>query len=114
MDFIEVEDIKHIGPADPPRTRQQREIDMYEETLKQDEIERDIPEEEREKTIKCLLKAMDYQLKGINEKAKDLDLHNARIDKELKAFEEHLKSEDNRLIMEEIKHKIKKAQDLAR
>lgn len=114
MEFIEVQDIKYIGKAEPPKTRQQRDIEMYEEVIKQDEIEREIPEEEREKTIKVLLKAMDYQLKDIKEKASDLDRHNERIDKELKAFEDHLKSEDNRLLLADIKHKMKKAQEIAR
>jgi peptidoglycan hydrolase CwlO-like protein len=73
-------------------------------------LEREIPEEEeeREKTIRCLLKAMDYQLMGINEKAKDLEEHNKRIERELNEFDAHLKSEENRLLLADIKRKIEK------
>lgn len=67
MQFLEVETLKSVGIAPPPKTKDQLAKESYEEVLKQDEIEQDISEEQREKTIKCLMKVLDYQLQGVKE-----------------------------------------------
>jgi hypothetical protein len=69
MNFLEVDDLRFIGKAEPPKTREQIAKDTYEEVLKSDEVEINVPQEQREKTIKCLMKVMDYQLQSVKEQA---------------------------------------------
>ena len=45
------------------------------------------------------MKAMDYQLQNIKEQANDIENHFKRADRELQAFDEHLKNEKNRIFM---------------
>lgn len=68
-----------------------------------------VSEEMREKTIKCLMKVLDYQLKSATEQAKDIKQHYHQTDAKLKEYEEMLKREENRIITEEIKAKIEMA-----
>ena len=68
-----------------------------------------VSEEMREKTIKCLMKVLDYQLKSATEQAKDIKQHYHQADAKLKEYEEMLKREENRIITEEIKAKIEMA-----
>lgn len=68
-----------------------------------------VSEEMREKTIKCLMKVLDYQLKSAAEQAKDIKQHYHQTDAKLKEYEEMLKREENRIITEEIKAKIEMA-----
>jgi hypothetical protein len=63
----------------------------------------------REKTIKCLMKVLDYQLKSAAEQAKDIKQHYQKTDVKLKEYEEMLKREENRITTEEIKGKIEEA-----
>lgn len=63
----------------------------------------------REKTIKCLMKVLDYQLKSANEQAKDIRQHYHQTDAKLKEYEELLKKEENKITTEEIKAKIELA-----
>jgi hypothetical protein len=61
MEFIEVEDIKQVRTEiKPPKTKAQIDRETYEEVLEQDKLEQMISEEQRQKTIKCLLKVMDF------------------------------------------------------
>lgn len=46
-----------------------------------------VTDEQREKTIKCLLKVLDYQLQGVRDQARDIEQHYKRVDDELKDFE---------------------------
>lgn len=70
-------------------------------------------DEQREKTIKCLLKVLDYQLQGVREQARDIEQHYKRVDDELKDFEQYLKREENKVIMDDIKAKMEKAREAA-
>lgn len=63
----------------------------------------------REKTIKCLMKVLDYQLKSAAEQAKDIKQHYQKTDVKLKEYEEMLKREEKRITTEEIKGKIEEA-----
>jgi len=68
-----------------------------------------VSDEMREKTIKCLMKVLDYQLKSAAEQAKDIKQHYQKTDVKLKEYEEMLKREENRITTEEIKAKIELA-----
>jgi stress response protein YsnF len=68
-----------------------------------------VSDEMREKTIKCLMKVLDYQLKSAAEQAKDIKQHYHKTDAKLKEYEEMLKREENRITTEEIKAKIEMA-----
>jgi hypothetical protein len=59
------------------------------------------------------MKAMDYQLQNIKEQANDIENHFKRADKELQAFDEHLKNEQNRILLQDIKAKMKVAKQKA-
>lgn len=63
----------------------------------------------REKTIKCLMKVLDYELKAASEQAKDIKQHYHKTDAKLKEYEELLKKEENRITTEEIKARIEMA-----
>ncbi len=110
MDFLEVEDIHTIRTALPPSKREKEAVLTHEEVIKMDEVERNIPAEEREKTIKCLLKVLDYQLSGVKEQALDIERHYKRIDQELNHFEKHLQEQNYNLILEDVKNKMKATQ----
>lgn len=64
-------------------------------------------DEQREKTIKCMLKVLGYQLEGIKDQAKDIEGHYKRTGKDLKDYEELLNKEENKIIMDDLKHKMK-------
>lgn len=70
-------------------------------------------DEQREKTIKCLLKVLDYQLQGVREQARDIEQHYKRVDDELKDFDLYLKREENKVIMDDIKVKMERAKEAA-
>jgi hypothetical protein len=116
MHFIEVEDLTRLPVALQPQRTQHEQS----ESLKQDEILKTqeelethnaipVSEEMREKTIKCLMKVLDYQLKSAAEQAKDIKQHYHKTDAKLKEYEEMLKREENRITTEEIKAKIEMA-----
>ncbi len=117
MHFIEVEDLSRLPVALQPQRTQHE----HSESLKQDEILKTqeeleslptaipVREEMREKTIKCLMKVLDYQLKSAAEQAKDIKQHYHKTDAKLKEYEEMLKREENRITTEEIKAKIEMA-----
>ena len=61
MEFIEVETIKDIKTiANAPKTQAQLDRETYEQILEKDKLELNVSDAEREKTIKCLLKVLDY------------------------------------------------------
>ena len=64
MNFIEVEDLKRPPTVEHPKTQLQKDRENYEEALMNDKEEQDVSEEQREKTIKCLFKILDYQLQN--------------------------------------------------
>ncbi len=68
-----------------------------------------VSDEMREKTIKCLMKVLDYQLKSAAEQAKDIKQHYQQTDVKLKNYEEMLKREENRITTEEMKARIENA-----
>lgn len=70
-------------------------------------------DEQREKTIKCLLKVLDYQLQGVREQARDIEQHYKRVDDELKDFDLYLKREENKVIMDDIKVRMERAKEAA-
>jgi len=72
-----------------------------------------VTDEQREKTIKCLLKVLDYQLQGVREQARDIEQHYKRVDDELKDFDLYLKREENKVIMDDIKVKMERAKEAA-
>jgi hypothetical protein len=83
MHFLEVEDTKAISTLPPTKPTLSDQELSYEEVLKKDLEEQSVPEEQREKTMKCLMKVLDYQLKSVQEQAKDIEQHYQRVDKEL-------------------------------
>ena len=68
-----------------------------------------VSDEMREKTIKCLMKVLNYQLKSAAEQAKDIKQHYQQTDAKLKDYEEMLKREENRITTEEMKARIENA-----
>ena len=68
-----------------------------------------VSDEMREKTIKCLMKVLNYQLKSAAEQAKDIKQHYQQTDVKLKNYEEMLKREENRITTEEMKARIENA-----
>ncbi len=68
-----------------------------------------VSDEMREKTIMCLMKVLDYQLKSASEQAKDIKQHYQQTDVKLKNYEEMLKREENRITTEEMKARIENA-----
>ncbi|CDW91304.1 UNKNOWN [Stylonychia lemnae] len=109
MEFLDIEDIKTVKDVKPPKTQAQKDRENYEEMLEKDRLELLITDEHRQKTMKCLLKCLDFQLKDIEAQADHIDQNFKRNDKELKDFEMFLKKEENRLIMEGINEKMNKA-----
>ena len=112
MQFIDVETISTVKLAPPPKTKQQIEREEYEEVVKKDSLRQDpvdVTAEQKEKTIKCLFKVLDYQLMEVNEQANDIKGHYKRVDQELKEFDDVLKREENKLVCEEVRAKIKEA-----
>lgn len=95
MEFLEVEDIKSITDVKPPKTKAQLERETYEEVLENDKQGLKVSDEQREKTIKCLFKVLDYQLKEISDQASTIDAHFKNADKGLKEFDEMLKKKEN-------------------
>ena len=82
MQFIEVEDLMSVKAQNVIKS-QSAKVDAKLEALEKEE--RDLPienvtEEEREKTIKCLMKVLDYQLKGVKEQADEIEIHYKRVD----------------------------------
>lgn len=69
MEFLEVEDIKQVTDVRPPKTQAQIDRETYSKMLEEDKIEINVTEQERVKTMKCLMKVLDYQLKSIEEQA---------------------------------------------
>ena len=80
MQFLEVETIRSVTSAPVPQTKEQEAKETYEEVLKNDKEELQVPDEQREKTIKCLLKVLDYQLQGVRDQARDIEQHYKRVD----------------------------------
>ena len=60
MDFIEVEEIQRVLPTCAPKTQDQVDRENYEEVVERDKNEVYVTEEQKKKTIKCLLKCLDY------------------------------------------------------
>ena len=91
MNFLEVEDIRSLRlPTDPPKTEAQIEREQLEEVIRADEESKKwekVTDEQREKTIKCLFKILEYQLSNVKEQSKEIEAHYKNVDKELKEFE---------------------------
>jgi len=64
MHFLEVEDIRSLRvQAEPPKTEAQIEREQLEEVIRADEESKKwekVTDEQREKTIRCLFKILDY------------------------------------------------------
>lgn len=68
MDFLDVEDINSVRTdIMPPKTQAQLDRDTYEQILEKDSLELLVTDEQREKTLRCLMKVLDYQLANIKE-----------------------------------------------
>ena len=117
MHFLEVEDIRSLRvQAEPPKTEAQIEREQLEEVIRADEESKKwekVTDEQREKTIRCLFKILDYQLSNVKEQSKDIENHYKQVDKQLKEFEKVLKDEENKGIMDGVKAKIKDAKKKA-
>ena len=50
-----------------------------------------ISDEERERTIRCLMKCMEYQIDGVNNQAKEIQKAVYKNDLEMKEYEQELK-----------------------
>lgn len=106
MQFIEVEDIKTIKASGAPKTQDQLDRENYEEVVEKDKNEVYVTDEQRKKTIKCLLKVLEYKLEGVQEQADDINDHYKKVDKDIKDLEDVLKKEENKIIMDEVKFKM--------
>ena len=83
--------------------------------LEKDKFEIMVTEEQRRKTVKCLLKVIDFQMKDIEGQAKHLEDHFKKNDRDIEEFQKFLKKEENRIVMERIEHKMNRArQELER
>lgn len=69
-------------------------------------MEVNVTDEDREKTLKCLLKVMDYQLQGMKSHLGDIDNHTKQTEKDLEEYEKVLKKEENQIIMKELEQKM--------
>lgn len=76
--------------------------------LKKDEEEMQVTDEQREKTIRCLLKVLDYQLSSVKEQASDIEKHYKRVDEQLKDFDKQIKNDENKAIFDDVKRRIEK------
>eukprot|EP00347_Sterkiella_histriomuscorum_P000438 403375862 len=111
MEFLDVEELQTVKTVSAPQTQAQKDRETYEEVLEKDRLEMFVTDEHRKKTIKCLLKVIDFQVKDIEGQAKHIEDHFKRNDEEIKEFEKFLKKEENRLIMENIQRKMNQARD---
>lgn len=117
MTFLDVEDIRALRlPTDAPKTEAQKDREQLEEVIRADELSKQyekVTDEQREKTIKCLFKVLEYQLANVKEQSKEIETHYKKTDKELKEFELILKKEENKAAMETVKAKIRDAKKKA-
>lgn len=60
MEFLDIEDIKVVKDVKPPKTKAQIEREEYEEILEKDKWELLITNDQRKKTMNCLLKCLDF------------------------------------------------------
>ena len=61
MEFLEVEELYNVKTeAKAPKTQAQKDREQYEKVLEEDNFEINVTEEERHKTMKCLMKVLDY------------------------------------------------------
>jgi hypothetical protein len=71
MAFLDVEDIRALRlPTDAPKTEAQKDREQLEEVIRADELSKQyekVTDEQREKTIKCLFKVLEYQLANVKE-----------------------------------------------
>ena len=100
MQFMEEDDLdmesfsrKAASAKPPPTAYQKTRMDKVEEVRDEDgqvvETAKEVIEvDERERTIRCLMKVMSYQIEGIEEQAKKIEQANKKSEKEA---EEYLK-----------------------
>ena len=82
------------------------------EAVKQDELMQ-ISAEQREQTIKCLLKVLNYQIKATEEQAKDVLEHAQRNDKEIEEFKQQLIEKENEYKLSEMNQALEKTKQIA-
>lgn len=69
--------------------------------------------EQREKTIKCLLKVLQYQVKGVEEQAQDVIQHAKLNDAELKAYQREMIEEERKLKLQEMNEELDRTKKIA-
>ena len=72
-----------------------------------------ISAEQREQTIKCLLKVLNYQIKATEEQAKDVLEHAQRNDKEIEEFKQQLIDKENEFKLSEMNQALEKTKKIA-
>ena len=73
----------------------------------------EISADQREKTIKCLLKVLNYQIKATEEQAKDVLEHAQRNDQEIEEFKHQLIEKENQYKLSEMNEALEKTKKIA-
>lgn len=104
MDYLEEEDMSHMNVRIEPKktpgqsmreTKLKREQEVAREAEKiiekqeEDELLK-LSGQEREKTIKCLLKVLSFQVKQVEDQANDVMLNAKEHDRELISFKRQM------------------------
>ena len=97
----------------PPKTAQQIVREDYIAKLEDDKKLQSVSEEERQKTIKCLLQIMDMQLMQVEEQARDIQEHNKRTENDMKEYERGLRKQEELLKLDEMKCELERAEKIA-
>ena len=69
--------------------------------------------EQREQTIKCLLKVLQYQVQQTEEQSKEVLEHAKRNDKEIEEFKRELEERDRKLKIEEMAEALERTKRIA-
>lgn len=72
-----------------------------------------ISAEQREQTIKCLLKVLNYQLKATEDQANDVLEHAKQNDKEIEEFKQELLEREKQFKLSEMQEALDKAKKVA-
>ena len=126
MAFIEESDLNNeeeltqqsykIDPKDKlrgPLTAFQQERKQLKIIEEKEEKKENISDEERERTIRCLLKCMEYQMEGVTQQANEIQAAVRRNDQEMKAYEQELRDRANKIRLEEMNQALENTKKIA-
>jgi hypothetical protein len=127
LEFLEEEDMTHMEVVVQPKktpgqnireTKLKREIDVNLEAEKilakkaEDDLMK-VTGEEREKTIKCMLKVLKHQVKSVEDQAAELIDHAKVQEKELEEFKMELKRKENEIFRQELQQELELTKKIA-